>query len=149
MKQYDAAVLTKEAYEKGDFSELFPVMAEDYEHMSFWVLEIIKGKDAAIHYYREKGKAVRNSDSVLRGTIVEIVDAPTSVRPNGVYVEGKQIEEDRAFFGRKDWGKAAVLMTQIVRGEEDKILIIPSINEDGMLKQILVTNPNFYVLKEI
>ena len=148
MKEYEAAVLTKEAYETGNFDKLIEVMSDDYEHISFWVLEVIRGKGDAVDYYQGKGDAIRKSGSSSQGKIVKIIEAPSRVRPNGVFVNGERIEEDESFYNRSDKGKTAVLITQKT-DEVIRVLAIPSLDEGGRLKQMLITEPDNYEFVEL
>ena len=70
------------AYTTGRFDVLFPLMTDDYEHISFWVTEVLRGKEQAQEYYAGKGETLRKSRSFPRGILVRIVSAPDRVRPH-------------------------------------------------------------------
>ena len=123
-------------------------MAENYEHVSFWVLEVISGKIEAQKYYTGKGNTMRSSGSLPRTSIVRIIAAPSVVRPNGVYRNGVKIEEHPAFLNRADEGKKAILMTQNANGKENESLVIPTITSEGFLQQLLITDPKYYKIEK-
>lgn len=133
-----------EGYSTGSFEKLFPFMTEDYEHASFWVLEVIRGKKQAQEYYTGKGNAMRSSGSLANANIVKITSAPSVVRPRGIYQKGVKIEEDPSFLNRSDEGKKAILMTQRANGKESETLVIPTITGEGLLRQLLLTDPAYY-----
>lgn len=138
----------KTAYTTGIFDGLFPYMTDDYEHHSFWVLEVIRGKEAAEDYYSNKGKSMRAGGSLPEGSIVSIVRAPYRKRPRGLYKNGERISDPSDSELRKDFGKLAVLCKQCVNGETNEILIIPTVTEDGRLAQMLVTDPELFTVAE-
>lgn len=148
LTQTQAAELVKKCYEKADFSEMFPLMEADYEHISFWVLEILRGKERAQEYYAGKSEAIRSgrADAQVTGRLVRITEAPDKVRPKGLYRGGVRIPEDPAFLHRSDAGKTAVLLKQYSDHEKKDIhtLAIPTVSTNGLLQQVLIANPDFY-----
>ena len=148
LTQKEAAELVKQCYEKADFSEMFPVMEKDYEHISFWVLEVLHSKEAAIEYYTGKGEAIREApaEEHITGKLVRITNAPDKVRPKGLYRGGVRMLEDPAFLHRQDTGKIAALMKQYSSHDKEDVftLAIPTVSENGLLKQVLIANPCFY-----
>lgn len=151
--QAEAAEIVKNGYERGDFTAMFPLMTEDYEHLSFWVLDVIRGKERAIDYYTGKGKALRAApkEEQITGKLVRLVKAPDKVRPKGVYRGGVRMLEDPAFLHRQDAGKVAVLIEQYISEEKELIhtLAVPTVNGDGLLRQVLIGNPDFYEWEEL
>lgn len=137
------------AYTTGRFDVLFPLMTDDYEHISFWVTEVLRGKKKAQEYYAGKGETLRKSRNYARGVLVRILSAPDRVRPRGVFKNGTQVLEDAAFLHRNDAGKTAVLLGQMVNGEIIRTLVVPTITEDGKLRQLLITEPKLFRLERI
>lgn len=147
--RYEIAVGFRTAYTSGVFSSLFDMLSDNYEHISFWVLDVIRGKRKAIDYYTSKGNAIQRSNNTIKGTIVEVTSAPEKVRPHGIYRDGIQLPEDPVFLNRYDVGKIAVLLEQIVDGETVRTLAIPTIDVDGKCSQLLIAEPSFYSWKSI
>ena len=137
------------AYTTGRFDVLFPLMTDDYEHISFWVTDVLRGKKRAQEYYTGKGETLRKNGSCAKGVFVRIVSAPDRVRPCGVFKNGIQMLEDAAFLHRSDTGKTAVLLGQTVNGGTVYTLAVPTITEDGKLRQLLITEPKLYRLERI
>ena len=150
--QEELAKIVKQGYEQADFSCMFPLMEEDYEHISFWVTEVLRGKKRAIDYYTGKGEAIRKvPEERITGTLVRILEAPEKVRPHGVFRGGIRMLEDPVFLHRHDVGKIGVLLKQYSRHEKADIctLAVPTQSENGLLKQVLIANPDFYRWEEI
>jgi hypothetical protein len=137
------------AYTTGHFEAIFPLMTDDYTHVSFWVAEVLRGKAQARDYYEGKGETLRKSGSFPKAIFVRIVSAPDRVRPRGVWKDGVQVLEDPVFLHRSDAGKGAILFEQQLNGKTVCTLAIPTITENGKLAQILITNPGFYRLERI
>ena len=139
----------RNAYESGRFEPLFPLMTNDYAHLSFWVLEPVKGKRAAMEYYRGKGAAIRAGGPNIEGRIVRVLQGPASVRPRGARRNGVPQPEDPRFLNRADEGRLAVLLTQQLEEGPVETLAIPEITEDGRLRELLVTTPSLYELEQL
>lgn len=153
LTQREAAEIVKRSYENADFTEMYPLMAQDYEHLSFWVIEVLRGKERAMHYYDGKGEAIRKSPAAehITGTLVRITDAPDKVRPRGLFRGDVRMLEDPSFLHRRDNGKFAVLMKQYSTHEKEVsyTLAVPTVNENGLLQQVLIANPSFYTWEEL
>ena len=135
-------------YTTGVFDDMFAYMTDDYEHASFWVIEVVRGIEDARDYYTGKGNAIRTGGASVKGEYVRIISAPSEVRPKGVYRNGVKVKEDPVFLNRKDEGKTAVLFSQMIRGEEIKTLAVPTYDDDGKLRQLLITEPAYYGLEQ-
>ena len=148
--QEELAAIVKRCYENADFHEMYPLMEEDYEHISFWVTQVRAGKECAIQYYDEKAKYMRMDPSNhIEARLVKILEAPDQVRPGGLIENGIRIPEDEAFLHRKDVGKTAARMVQYTDREIIHTLAIPTVSENGLLKQVLIANPYFYKWEEL
>ena len=137
------------AYTAGRFELLFPLMTDDYMHISFWVTDVIRGKEQAQEYYIGKGETIRKSGNLAQGLPMQIVEAPNRVRPNGVFRNGEKVPEDPVFLNRNDAGKKAILMRQRINGGWAYSLVVPTITEDGKLSQLLITEPKNYRLTQL
>ena len=144
-KQLAAAQIVKECYITGNFEKLLSIITDDYEHHSFWVLEPMRGKETVIPYYIGKGNAIRNSSSRTKAIIVRISDNPKSVHVNEVNINGEIVHDSQVSIWA-DFGKACVLMEQEVKGETIRTLAIPTINDEGMMTQLLITEPTLFNL---
>ena len=146
---YELARAYMQAYTTGVFEPLFGLFTDDYEHISFWVLEVIRGKERAMEYYTGKGAAMRREGSAPKGILVEITDAPDVVRPAGLFRGGYRQYEDPAFLNRHDAGRIAVLLEQQIDGETIRTLAIPTPAPEGRCRQLLIANPGFYKWKDV
>ena len=62
------------AYEQADFTELYLLFSEDILWCSQWVVPDRKGKDDIIKYYDEKARQIKNSNSEIKGLVIETVE---------------------------------------------------------------------------
>lgn len=136
-------------YTTGDFSDMFPLMTEDYTHISFWVQEVLRGREAAMKYYSGKGAAMKNGGNLPKGRVVRITEAPDRVRPSGMWRGGVRVTEPPEFVNRADTGKQALLLEQQSNGELVQTLLIPTVTDNGKLRQILMAHPGFYKWTEV
>lgn len=138
----------RDAYLTGELEKLFPLMSDDYAHMSFYVLDVLRGTENLHNYYTHKGAAIRRGKGMKSGHIVRIASSPDRVRPHGVFKNGVRQKEDPLCFNRHDNGKLAVMLESESDGKNTWSLAIPSINEQGQLCQLLITNPDLYQVEE-
>ncbi len=136
------ARMIADAYTTGNFEPLFPLMTENYEHHSFWVMNPMIGKDTVIPYYRGKGLALKNSTPKPRTELVRIIEPEFKPLPGEVYLNGEKMKPGTRLAIWSDIGNICVLMHQILDdGTESSVLAIPTINEEGQLTRLLITDP--------
>ena len=144
------ANMVAEAYSSGNFEPLFPLMTDDYEHHSFWVMEPMVGKATVIPYYRGKGNAIRNSSDKVRTKIVRIAEPKPKEFPGGLYLNGEKMKSGTRLAVWSDIGSICVFMKQrLDNGTENSILAVPTINEEGRLTKLLITLPDLFTLEEM
>ena len=144
-KQLAAAKIVEEYYTTGDFTKLLSIITDDYEHHSFWVLEPMRGKETVTPYYIAKGNAIRKSGGKVRSKIMRISENPRSVPVGKLNVNGEIIHNATVAIWA-DFGKACVLMEQEINGEIIRTLAIPTVNSEGMMTQLLITEPSLFNL---
>ena len=143
--QRAAAQIVKECYTTGHFENLLSRITDDYEHHSIRVLEPLRGKDAVTPYYLGKGEAIRESGDKIYAMIVRIGETPKSVPVHELNVNGKVVHNTRlSVWG--DFGKACVLLQQEIGGRTQFVLAIPTVNDEGMLTQLSMTDPSLFYL---
>ena len=59
-----------QAWNKLDASLFESILSEDFEYVSFWVLETMKGKDRYMDYIKGKFETIRNSDSPVSAEVM-------------------------------------------------------------------------------
>ncbi len=139
------AKMIANAYSTGNFEPLFPLMTENYEHHSFWVMEPMIGKDTVIPYYRGKGSALKKSGPKLRTKLVRIIEPELKPLSGDIYVNGEKMKPGTRFAVWSDIGSICVLMHQIHDdGTESAVLVIPSVNEYDQLTRLVITNPDLF-----
>ena len=143
--QLAAARIVEECYTTGNFEKLLSIITDDYEHHSFWVLEPMRGRETVTPYYIGKGNAIRKAGNKAKSKIVRISDKPKTVPVEKLIVDGKVVQNSRVSICA-DFGKACVLMEQEVDGEKIRTLAIPTVNDEGKMTQLLITEPTLYNL---
>lgn len=144
-KQLAAAKIVEECYTTGNFEKLLSIITDDYEHHSFWVLEPMRGKETVTPYYIRKGNAIRKAGGEIKSKIVRISDNPKTVPVDKLNVNGEVVQNSRISIWA-DFGKACVLMEQEIDGEIIRTLAIPTVNDEGMMTQLLITEPALFNL---
>ena len=123
------AKMIADAYTTGDFEPLFPLMTENYEHHSFWVLEPMVGKNTVIPYYRGKGRALKKSIPKIKTELVRIVEPEFKQLPGDLYVNGEKAKPGARLAVWSDIGSICVLKHQVLDdGTESNVLAMPTIN---------------------
>ena len=147
-KEFAIARLLQECYGTGHFENLIPMLDEDYQHHSIEVEEIMCGKEAASEYFIEKGKAVRKAGGRSRTMLVRISRA--ALCP----IEWTSCDGETYL----NWhflvwglsGQICVLMEQEVsEGEWIRILMVPWINDEGLLTSLFLNYPDSYELEPL
>lgn len=65
----EVAEIICRAWNTLDASLFEPLLCEDYEYVSVWVLETMKGKERYLDYIRGKFKAIRESGSIVEAEV--------------------------------------------------------------------------------
>ncbi len=144
-KQLAAAKIVEECYTTGDFTKLLSIITDDYEHHSFWVSEPMRGKETVTPYYIGKGNAMRKAGGKVRSKIMRISENPKSIPVDKLNVNGKIVHNAKVAIWA-DFGKACVLMEQEIHGEIIRTLAIPTVNNEGLMTKLLITEPSFFNL---
>ena len=143
------AKMIAEAYTTGDFEPLFPLMTDNYEHHSYWVWEPMVGKETVIPYYRGKGNSLKKSDRKIKTKLVRIMQ-PQPKEVEELYLNGEKMKPGSRLTVWSDIGSICVLMMQTLEnGKESTVLAMPTINEEGRLTQLLITEPNLFTFEEL
>ena len=142
-KQLAAAKIVQECYSTGRFEKMIAMLTDDFEHHSFWVRDARRGKAVVIPYYLLKGKAIRESGEPILTFLGRISDHPGTLRVGEVNVNGETVRNARVrLWG--DHGKACVWMHQEVNGEGHEALAIPTVNDEGKMTRLLITEPSLF-----
>ena len=137
MTYTEMSKIIRKCYLSGNFEPMLELMTDDYQHHSFWLLDPIEGRENLEQYYRTKGKAIAESDGFCAGRLVKIADPFEGGRRGGNFVVFADI------------GKVCVLFAQECDGKIIHTLAIPTLTEDGRLKQLCITEPALYNLRAV
>ena len=59
-----------QAWNKLDASLYESILSENFEYISFWVFETMKGRDRYMDYIKRKFEAIRNGDNPVSAEVV-------------------------------------------------------------------------------
>ena len=127
------------AYEQADFKELYPLFSEDILWCSQWVIPDRKGKEEIIKYYDEKSRQIKNSNSEIKGLVIELVEQePFETNQNGP--QPQVILYTPAV-------KICAILGQKVDDRENHIVLTFELNNKLQITKISMSDPSFYNFK--
>lgn len=132
---YEWLVLTAKGYCTGDFSDLFPVLAQDCVLESQWVLTPHTGYDEVTSYLTGKGKTLAKTGSFPRCAMVELVGNMNPVRNTTISINGEPRRTATVGLMYTPC-KPALYMEQTIKGETNSMLIDIRVNDRGMVRRI-------------
>ena len=132
-------------YSTGDFEPLFPLLSENIELNSMWVLEPLKGKEKVVEYYLGKGETVRNAGVFAECYIVQLLGNMNSVRADRLYVNGEQKTGSVGLWYQD--GKYCMLMTQKLKDGNAQGIIDIKLDDDNKIKEISICMPELFKYK--
>ena len=122
-----------EAYSIGDFSGIYEYFDDDIEYHSQWVFEALIGSKALIDYFDKKGRAIRNSDNQITGSVVVINKAMKKSGNIGLISEP---------------GKICALIKQKSSNGVNYVFISPEYSSSNKLTRLSLNSPEFFDFKK-
>lgn len=127
------------AYEQADFTELYPLFSEDILWCSQWVVPDRKGKEKIIKYYDEKARQIKNSNSKIKGLVIETIEQGTfEINPN---VPLPQV------ILYTPAGRICAIIGQRVDDRENHMVLTFELNDKLQITNISIADPSFYTFK--
>ena len=127
------------AYEQADFTELYQLFSEDILWCSQWVIHDRKGKDDIIKYYDEKARQIKNSNSEIKGLVIETVEQ----RP---FVANPNVPQPQVMLYTPA-GKICAVIGQRIDDKENHMVLEFKLNAKLQITNILIADPSFYTFK--
>lgn len=121
-----------EAYCTGRFDIIYDMLDENIQYHSQWVLEPMIGKRDLVDYFDGKGETIRNSDTVLNGSVV-VITADHKRTGNMVLMS--------------EQGKICALISQKINGKTNWTFISPKFNEENKITELCLNDPALFSFK--
>ena len=138
--------LVGNAYETGDFEEVFNNLDENCVWESQWVLEPRKGIETLKDYYRKKAETIKNSNTPCEYEIVELVGNMGNIIDN-VKVNIQNEETTGSVRLAYEEGKLVILITQKIDDKINGTIIDLKINENNKIERIDLSDSVLYNYK--
>ena len=127
------------AYGQADFKELYPLFSEDILWCSQWVVPDRKGKEKIIKYYDEKARQIKNSNSEIKGLVIETTK-------QDIFSINQNIPRPQVSLYTPT-GKIGIVIGQKVADRENNIIVTFELNENKKITNISIEDPTFYSFK--
>ena len=127
------------AYEQADFTELYSLFSEDILWCSQWVVPDRKGKDNIIKYYDEKARQIKNSNSEIKGLVIETVEP-------GAFISNPNVPQPQVMLYTPA-GKICAILGQKLDDRENQMVLTFELNDKLQITNISIADPSFYTFK--
>ena len=135
-----------QCYTTGDFSDIFPYLAEDCVWESQWRLSPETGKEAVEKYFINKGLTLQKTGSFPRYLIVEFIDELNLIENTEAKVNG---QESIASVGLLyEAGKIALFMAQTLEDITNGMIIDLTLDERQQISRINFCMPELFKFKK-
>lgn len=140
--RYNVLKVIAECYSTGEFEKLYPYLADDCVWESQWRWDPEVGKEAVIKYFDAKGKALRESNSCPKCTIVRLVGSMNPVKTDNLNVNGEKHSGYAALY--YDDGKLCIYMGQKLHDTESGVILDVKLNRENLIKRIDICMPELF-----
>lgn len=130
------------SYSTGDFIDLFPLLAEDVELNSMWVLTPLKGKEKIIEYYLGKGEAVKKAGTFPECFIVQLIGNMNPIKPDKLFVNDEHKMGSVGLWYQD--GKYCMLMSQKLSDGKAEGIIDIKLDDENKIKEISICMPELF-----
>lgn len=135
-----------ECYSTGDFTEIFPYLADDCVWESQWRLTPETGKEAVISYFTKKGLTLQKTQSFPKYLIVEFIDNINTIKNENIVINGKK--ENASFGLFYEEGKIALFMAQTLNDVTNGTIIDLTLDDDKKISRIDMCMPELFKFKK-
>ena len=139
-----------EAFEKGycsgDFSTVFPYLAENCVMESQWVLTPNEGYQAVVDYLTGKGETLKRTGSFPSCSIVELVGGMNLIKDADFHVNG---EKTHGSFGLLyNSGELCLLMEQTIDDKTNGVMLRIKLTEDNKIARVDLCAPELFQYRD-
>ena len=133
-------------YCSGDFSNVFPCLAEDCIMESQWVLTPHKGYRDVVDYLTEKGEALKRSGAFPSCAIVELVGDMNPIKDADFHVNG---EKTHGSFGLLyNSGELCLLMEQAIDDKIEGVMLRIKLTDDHKIARVDLCDPELFQYRD-
>ncbi len=133
-------------YCSGDFSEVFPYLADDCVMESQWVLTPNEGYRAVVDYFVGKGETLKRTGSFPSCSIVELVGGMNLIKDADFYVNG---EKTHGSFGlRYNSGELCLLMEQTIDDKTNGVMLRIKLTDDYKIARVDLCAPELFQYRD-
>ena len=139
-----------EAFEKGycsgNFSTVFPYLAENCVMESQWVLTPNEGYQAVVDYLTGKGETLKRTGSFPSCSIVELVGGMNLIKDADFHVNG---EKTHGSFGLLyNSGELCLLMEQTIDDKTNCVMLRIKLTEDNKIARVDLCDPGLFQYRD-
>ena len=136
----------EKGYSSGDFSEVFPYLAEDCVMESQWVLTPNEGYQAVVDYLTGKGETLKRTGSFPSCSIVELVGGMNPIKDVDFHVNG---EKKHGSFGLLyNSGELCLLMEQNIDDKTNGVMLCIKLTDDYKIARVDLCNPELFQYRD-
>ena len=136
----------EKGYSSGDFSEVFPYLAEDCVMESQWVLTPNEGYQAVVDYLTGKGETLKRTGSFPSCSIVELVGGMNLIKDADFHVNG---EKTHGSFGLLyNSGELCLLMEQTIDDKTNGVMLRIKLTEDNKIARVDLCAPELFQYRD-
>ena len=134
--------LLSKGYKTGNFSKVFPELAEDCVWESQWVLEPMRGRKEIIAYLEKKGETLIKSGSFPTCSIQELIGNLNAVESQNIIVNGKSEKGSVGLYYPS--GELCLLMEQTLDDEKIQVLLRITLDDDQKISRVDICDSDFF-----
>ena len=136
----------EKGYSSGDFSEVFPYLAEDCVMESQWVLTPNEGYQVVVDYLTGKGETLKRTGSFPSCSIVELVGDMNLIKDANFHVNG---EKTHGSFGLLyNSGELCLLMEQTIDDKTNGVMLRIKLTNDYKIARIDLCDPELFQYRD-
>ena len=136
----------EKGYSSGDFSEVFPHLAEDCVMESQWVLTPNEGYQAVVDYLTGKGETLKRTGSFPSCSIVELVGGMNPIKDVDFHVNG---EKKHGSFGLLyNSGELCLLMEQTIDDKTNGVMLCIKLTDDYKIARVDLCAPELFQYRD-
>ena len=136
----------EKGYCSGDFSEVFPYLAEDCVMESQWVLAPNEGYQAVVDYLTGKGETLKRTGFFPSCSIVELVGGMNLIKDADFHVNG---EKTHGSFGLLyNSGELSLLMEQTIDDKTNGVMLRIKLTDDYKIARVDLCDPGLFQYRD-
>lgn len=133
-------------YETGDFTTLFPFLAEECVLESQWVLKPNVGYDAVTSYLTGKGNTLKNSGCFPSCRVIELVGNINTIDNINFKLNGEEKHGNIGLYYPD--GELCLLMEQTLNGVTNGVVLRIQLNNEEKISRLDLCMPELFRFRD-